>query len=298
MVGTVIPVCWHAMKEEEGRGRFDCCAQLNDMLDLYPCEHFGAREKMPAVRGAVVVVHGGREIGRIDKLNEDIKKLEWCLLIGLGDEESTWPWEQVEHPNKRIWIQEPQPWRHGFANRFMINGYGHDRQRHIVKVEKDLDWFLGAQITHERRVACVDALRKIPWGGVVIETKGYYQGVSMAEYVRMLCRAKIVPCPSGPFSPDAARPWDCLQAGGIPILDDLSPIRKEPGFWKMVLGEHPLPVIEDWSTLQARLHEIISNGWEEKRFECQVWWTAFKFHFTSWLEVDLWKLTGRECTKI
>jgi hypothetical protein len=288
----MIPVCWHAMSEEEGRGRFDSTAQLNDMLDLYPCRHYGARDKMPDVEGAVVVVHGGRELDRIDKLNEDISKLKWCLIIALGDEENSFPVHKIEHKNKRLWIQEPVPSIHNFADRFMINGYGHDRKRHIVKCEKDLDWFFGGQETHERRRACVDALRKIPWGGVMILTKGYYQGVSMAEYMRMLCRSKVVFCPSGPFSPDAARPWDALECGAIPILDDLSPTRKEPGFWKAVLGEHPLPVVERWEDGQQKLHEIISGGWEERSKICQSWWSLYRQNFFQWLREDIGRLTG------
>ena len=283
----MIPVCWHAM--EEGRGYFDSTAMLNDMLDKYDCSHYGAWYSMPEnIDGAVVVVHGGRELGREDKLNEDIKKLKWCLLILLGDEENSFHIEKIEHPNKKIWIQEPIPGHHDFADRFMINGYGHDRRRHIIfGIDKDLDWFFGGQVTHERRFACVDALRTIKWGGVVLETKGYYQGVSMSEYMRLLRRAKIVPCPSGPFSPDAARPWDALECGAIPILDDLSPTRKEPGFWKYVLGEeHPFTVISDWAILPETIERIRGN-WEAETAICQHWWQCYKTEFNRWLAKDL-----------
>src|SRR5579864_2231774 len=128
----MIPVCWHAM--EEGRGYFDCTAFLNSMFDLYECAHYGAWYSMPEdIEGAVVVVHGGREHGRIDKLNEDIAKLKWCLIVAIGDEESTFPLEKIEHANKKIWVQEPIPGRHDFADRFLIDGYGHDHARHIVE---------------------------------------------------------------------------------------------------------------------------------------------------------------------
>jgi hypothetical protein len=294
MAGTVIPVCWHAM--EASRGYFDSTAMLNDMLDLYPCQHYGART-MPKVDGAVFVVHGGREIGRINRLNEDIKDLKWLVLILLGDEESSFPVEQVDHPHMKVWVQEPIPGRHYFADRLMIDGYGHGRTQHIIRCEKDLDWFLGAQITHERRVACVDALRKINWGGVIIETRGYYQGVQMSEYVRMLCRAKIVPCPSGPFSPDAARPWDSLQCGAIPVLDDLSPTRKEPGFWKYVLGdEHPFPVVTDWSVLPKLIEDLKAANIPRRAAECADWWQSYKRAFEGWLAWDLKEL-GVECTR-
>jgi hypothetical protein len=290
-----INVVWHA--QQEGRGVYDSTALLNDMFDGYDCFHHGGWDKMPEVEGAVVVVHGGREHGRLDRLNKDIRDLKWVLLIFLGDEESTFPIERVEHRNKKVWVQEPIPGRHDFAGRFMINGYGHDRKRHIVQYEKDLEWCFGGQVTHERRIACVDALRKLKWGGVVIETKGYYQGVSLGEYCRLLCRAKIVPCPSGPFSPDAARPWDALECGAIPILDDLSPMRTEPGFWQYVLGNHPFPVVTDWSTLPDVIEKLKAENIELRARECLAWWERYKWKFNQWLKSDLKELTGEPCTK-
>jgi hypothetical protein len=287
-----VNVIWHA--QTEGRGRYDSTSMLNDMLDLYDVTHIGGWDSMPDVDGAVIIVHGGREVGRLDRLNEDIKKLSWCIIVALGDEESSFPVEKIEHPHRKIWVQEPIPGRHDFADRFMINGYGHDRHRHIVDVEKDLQWFFGGQVSHERRVACVDALRKINWGGVVIETRGYFQGVSLAEYMRLMCRAKIVLCPSGPFSPDAARPWDALEAGCIPVLDDLSPTRKERGFWKYVLGEHPLPVLTDWNDLLLVVPELLES-WEETAAICQHFWQEYQTSFRRWLFKDLTML-GVECT--
>lgn len=283
-----VSVVWHGQRE--GRGIYNCCAQLNDMLDLYETEHFPGWNGMPDVEGAVVIVHGCREPGRVDFLNRDIEKLKWCVLIFLGDEESSFPIELVEHPNRIIWVQEPIPGRHDFAHRFLINGYPHDYRRHVVSGEKDLDWVFAGQVTHERRIACVDALRTISWGGITVETKGFCQGVSREEYYRLLCRAKIVPCPSGPFSPDAARPWEALECDCIPILDDLSPTRKEPGFWKYLLGEdHPFPTITDWSTLPSVIHEL-KQEWEGRSELCQEWWQAYKIRFVAWLGEDIVKL--------
>jgi len=290
-----IAIWWHA--QDKGRGYYDSTAMLNDMLDLYDCTHYDQRSSLGGIDGgAVVVVHGGREIGQIDRLNEDIKKLKWVLLVLLGDEENSFPIEKVEHPNKKIWIQEPLPGRHEFADRFMINGYGHDRKRHIVECEKDLEWFFGGQVSHERRRACVDALRTIPWGGVVLETKGYYQGVSMAEYIKLMCRTKVVPCPSGPFSQDAARPWDALECGAVPILDNFSPVRKEPGFWKMVLGEHPFWVVTDWKEDLPLLIEMMKCHWEVQATASLEWWEVYKIKFEFWLKHDLQEL-GVPCTK-
>jgi hypothetical protein len=289
----MIPVIWHA--QEEGRGRYNCTAMLNDMFDFFDCTHYGGAKQMPDVEGAVVVVHGGREPFRLDAVNYDISGLKWVLLIFLGDEECTFPAELVNHPNKRVWVQEPMPGRHDFAERFILNGYSHDHMRYVTACPKDLDWFFAGQVTHERRRACVTALQSIDWGGVIIETKGFCQGISRSEYFQMMCRARIVPCPSGPFSQDAARPWEALECGAIPILDDLSPTRKEPGFWKYLLGRHPFPVVTDWSTLPALIEKMKKDNLDILARECANWWWAYKVGMRESFKYTIEELT---CSKI
>jgi hypothetical protein len=290
-----VPVIWHA--QEDSRGYYNCTAMVNDLFDSHGCgPHYPARNKMPDVEGAIVVVHGGRELGGLDRLNRDIEPLKWVLLIFLGDEESQFPAEQVEHPNKICWVQEPLPGKHDFADRFILDGYTPHTRKCLIELpdalERDLDWCFAGQMTHERRWACRNALQNIDWGGVIVESKGYCQGVSLSEYYRLLRRAKIVPCPSGPFSPDSARVCEALECGAIPILDDLSPTRKEPGFWKMVLGDHPLPVVTDWSTLPRVIEELKSH-WNERVLECELWWACYKKDFMTWLEKDVQCLTTR-----
>jgi hypothetical protein len=301
-MARTVNICWHA--QEDGRGRYNSTAMLNDMFDFYDCRHHGAWAKMPNVDGAVVVVHGGRELGRFEKLQSDIEPLKWCLLIYLGDEESSFPAEKIKHPNSISWVQEPIPGRHDFAKRFIVNGYGHGALSYIMRVgpsvTKDLDWFFGGQETHERRRACVDALREIDWGGITITTKGYHQGISLMEYYRTMCRARIVPCPSGLHSPDAARAWDALECGAIPILDNFSPMRNESGFWEYVLGNHPLPTINDWNLLPAKIEAMKIRNTEQLSAECQKWWFNYKNRFWHWLSQDIKELTGVgvECIKI
>lgn len=286
----MIPILWHA--EKEGRGRYNSTAMLNEMFDTYECVHHpcgGIRMVPKNIDGAVVVVHGCQERGSIDRLNADIENLKWVLLIFIGDEEASFPVEQVVHPNKKVWKAEPIPGRHNNADRFLLNGYPHDCKEHVVKCYKDLDWVFAGQVTHQRRIDCVDALRRIPWGGIIVETKGYTQGVSRAEYYHLLCRAKMAPCPSGPYSPDAARPWEALECGTIPILDTRSAYYPETeGFWDYIFGgaDHPFPVISNWEDLPEFM-ELLKPRWEPKRDVCVRWWKQYKEDFQTWLGLDL-----------
>jgi len=291
----MIPVIWHS--QTDGRGFYNCTALLNWMFDKYKdLAHF-TRNDLSAVAdrnaGAVFIVHGGRQLGEIDLVNRDIEKFEYVLVILLGDEECSFPFEQLEHQHMMTWVQEPMPGRHDSADRYIIDGFTpYTEETSRIAVVRDYDWFFAGQVTHERRRACVQAMQSMSWGGVIIETKGYCQGISQTEYQMMLRRAKFVPCPSGPFSPDAARPWEALQMGAIPILDDLSPTRHEPGFWKYVLGNHPLPVLTDWAALPETI-EVLKRGYSQKQFECITWWAKYCQDFCTWLEED-WKALRKE----
>lgn len=289
----MIPVVWHS--QNDGRGFYNCTAMVNDMFDRYRCIHFPGLPEFPEElrgEGAVVIIHGGRQLGSIGRVNRDLASLKWAVVICLGDEECSFPVEQIEHPNCRIWVQEPVPGRHDFADRFILDGYTPHTRKYLVEVEKDLDWVFAGQMTHARRWACRNALQAIDWGGVIVETKGYCQGVSLEEYYRLLCRAHIVPCPSGPFSPDSARVCEALECGAIPILDDLSPTRHEPGFWKMVLGDHPLPVVTDWTELPKKIQEI-KMDWYTLSARCFNWWESYKENFQKWLGRDIESLCTR-----
>ena len=294
----MIPIIWHG--QEEGRGYYNVTAMLNDLFDKHICEHFGAWRRMPeGIDGGVVIVHGSREQGRIEKLNLDIQQLKWVLLIFVGDEEASFPAEMVKHSNKIAWVQEPHPTRSAFADRLIINGCSHGYRKFLdfTISEKDLDWVFAGQVTHERRRACTNALAGIDWGGVIVETKGYCQGVSREEYFRLLMRAKIVPCPSGPMAQDTARPWEALECGAIPILDDFTPERREPGFWKMLLGSsHPFPVITDWSTLPQVINDV-KGDWEYRSNICQEWWRSYKRDFEANFVSDVKALKEIACTK-
>lgn len=292
VIGT-IPVIWHA--QDSSRGYYNSTAMVNEILDQSACDHIWGMGRMPeGLDGAVFIVHGCRELGGIDKLNLDLQKFpKWALIICLGDEENTFPVERIEHPNKIIWVQEPRPGRHDFADRLIINGYSDRLRQYLASgVPKENDWFFAGQVTHERRRDCVTALQGLDWGGIIIETKGYTQGVSRTEYVFQMQRARIVPCPSGPFCQDAARVWEALECGAIPILDDISPARPEGGFWKYLLGYHPLPVIREWALLPLYLKEIKAN-YDSVHALCMNWWAAYKAEYSTWLRIDVRTLKER-----
>jgi hypothetical protein len=283
--------------KENCQGSWSCVNMLNEMFQLYGCKHIPKlRWPFPedAViflrspnKGAVVVVHGGnlqlngKGAENAAQINTAISSLEWCILIVIGDEGTEFPTNLLEHQNMRLWIQTPLPTTK--AHRFLIEGYpaGTTNWQAI----RDLDWFFAGQLTHERRIACYRALEPMS-NGILRGTNGFGQGYQHEEYINLMNRAKIVPCPSGPASPDTFRIWEALECGAVPILDARSLKPETIGFWDTVLGKSPLPMIEDWKKLPDMMTAILADYDRIQRFT-QYWWKSYKLQWRDWLAKDL-----------
>ena len=117
-----IPVVWWTPPV---RGCWNCVHMLNEMFDIYQCEHYSVPPQVPT--GAVIVIHGGNEQlhakGPIiaAQINEFAEALKWSIFINIGDEQSEFSVEQLSHPNSRLWLQTPLPSQK--ADRYLIEGY-------------------------------------------------------------------------------------------------------------------------------------------------------------------------------
>jgi hypothetical protein len=301
------------------RGSWSCCNMLNEMLDLYQCNHMvlpGFPEE-----GAVIVFHGqqhsahGQGARSAEAINDAAAHLRWVIFVSVGDESSEFPLHLLEHPNKKVWCQTPLPTTK--ADRYLTEGYpagtkrpkcnqcqntreltnlmsGATQECPICK--RDFDFFFSGQVTHERRNACAVPLRALTIGdrlrGSALFTDSFCSGYTHEYYCGMMSRAKIAPCPSGPATPDTFRIWEALECGAIPIVDSRSLREETKGFWPVVLGDHPLPMIEDWSTLPEVMESVLSDYDRTSRFVMQ-WWKSYKNNFATWLAQDLLALGAK-----
>jgi hypothetical protein len=270
---------------------FSCCNMLNEWFDLYGCEHKTKYDPVP--EGAVLVFHGGNEQlfgnGPVNaqRMNRQMENSPWCIFVNIGDESSEFPVDLLHHPNMKLWVQTPLPAIK--ADRYPIEGYPAGTKR--THAEKELDIFFAGQCTHIRRVECCAAVRKIleTRSGLCIPTEGFGQGMPQAEYLSIMSRSRIVPCPSGPSSPDSFRVWESLECGAVPILDSRSLRDSTVGFWNTVLGDHPLPMIDRWENLPKKVDEILSNFGKISRC-VEYWWVTKKRTMKDWLAKDLMAL--------
>jgi hypothetical protein len=151
---------------------------------------------------------------------------------------------------------------------------------------RELDWFFAGQANHERRRKLVATLLGLP-GGRLKETAGFAQGFDRVDYLALMAQAKVVPCPSGPATPDSFRVWEALEAGCIPVVDEDCPAYNTPGFWELLLGEKPpFPTVTDWSTFPAVLDGLL-DGWPDNTAIIQAWYRDYKQRLAGRIVADI-----------
>ena len=296
-----VSVCWHeGSLDGDSRSRYADAGLLNETFDkLGCCNHYTPFNSLPPdTRGAVVVVHGGNEQNQVDNIVADLNTLKWALVVVFCDDEASFNTRRLVAPNRKIWQQMPIPGKHDFVDRRIICGYPGDAPQHLARfnqrsVDRHLDWFFAGQVNHPRRYACTEQLRRIP-NGCLVETPGFWQGLSRPEYYEKMSQAKIIPCPAGPVTPDTIRMAEALEAGCVPLIDDKPGARAFPtGFWPYVLGENPpFPVISDWSDLPRVMDEQLAQ-WPANRDRCLLWWTGYKQSWIDNMRADIEELRAK-----
>lgn len=265
---------------------------LEHLLRRFDCAYHELSEIPDDMIGAVVVIPARNQAGDVVKLNEQIAKLKWCVVILTGDEESDFPWRELKHPNMRVWVMSPKQGIHDDAANRIGSGYRYeqpDEMRKLGLQDRSLDWFFAGQITHPAREACAVQLRSMP-NGRLVETSGFGQGIEYPEYVKGIVGAKFVPCPSGPATPDTFRLYEALEAGCIPIADG-------GDYWSYLLGETPpFPVVSNWEVLPSVMPELLRD-WPHNSNLTYGWWQLYKRRMADKLEDQVESASGEKPTR-
>jgi hypothetical protein len=224
--------------------------------------------------GAVLVIPARHHADDVDDINEQLSKLDWALVILTSDEERVFPLEKLNHPNMAVWVQTP-----------------HDSDRvdwvlpvgwppHLPGLLRDIDrpdkggWFFAGQVNNSRRKACVEALRDLP-GGRLVETPGFTQGLGHGEYARGLAGVRLIPCPAGPQTVDTFRVAEALEAGCVPVVDDVTHGDDQAWYWPLVLPGAPFPRLSAWETFPRHV-ELVDATWPRLANRCSAWWQRYK----------------------
>jgi hypothetical protein len=243
--------------------------------------------------GAAVLIVPGRYMAVAD-VQRILDRLSAAIVVVTSDEESTFSWWELRHPRMRLWVQTAdrdgdfQPIGEGFA---------HDTPDELAALytlapPKPYPWVFAGQVTHERRQEAVAALRAMG-DGVLHETSSFLaaDGLDRTTYLASLAQAKLAPCPSGPETPDTFRGWEALEAGSLPILDNRTPRDDRPGYWQRLIGDAPVPRIDNWSTLPDLTRRLLAD-WPANSNRAQAWWQRWKRQLAWRMQDDLATVLG------
>lgn len=238
----------------------------------------------------VVVIPARHHAKDINEINDYLAKLDWCLVILIGDEASVFPWDKLKHPNMRLWVMDPKPGFHEELS-YTINGYP-PQMKEAKRTEKTKGWFFAGQGGHTQRQEMFHWLKRMN-NGELIETEGFTQGLDHETYYQKLAESKVALCPSGPNTPDTFRLWEALELGCVPIVNHLpSDPRYPDGFWSHMLGvEPPFVFCDDWNALPQLVNFTIQD-WRSKANECDAWFQGYKRQQVKQLQKDLFHLSG------
>ena len=250
--------------------------------------------------GCIIVFPARAQTDCLERLNNDIAKLKWCLIIFTGDEETRFPYRGVCHDNLKMWVMAGRPDRCPETSRIIGSGYPIAAKKMLLSYRQEmqdraLNWFFAGQVNHDRRIKCVEKLREIgsKITGKLVETKGFTLGLPQEEYYKHMASCKVVPCSSGPYTPDTFRLYEALEAGCVPIADKMpSSIvdNFQEDYFKCIFGEDPpFPIIKKYNDLEGHMVDIL-QGWKKKANQVFSWWQQYKRALCYALHEDIREL--------
>jgi len=256
------------------------------------------RGDFPDVPGALVVINCRTHASPEDVawFTGQLDQLDWAVVLLCGDEEWIFPWQQVpETDRRRVWVMQARP-EHAHLSGFLPGGWYPGTPDHLRNTDpgpRPLDWFFGGQVNHSRRKACVKVLHDLPRGELVTTERYLQEKVPKADYFRRMASAKVIPCPSGPYSVDCARTFEALEAGCIPVADTVTARAGAFDYWRLLFRtDPPFPRITDW----ADFPDILCNqlhDWAVRSNRVFAWWQQQKRAMARHLDADLRAVAGQ-----
>lgn len=212
---------------------------------------------------AIVIIPGAYQAYLIDEINQELSKLEKCVVIITSDEENNFPIDKLRHKDMKVFATYPiiQMENVGWLP------IGYPPHAKMTKSKKNIDWFFAGQVNHESRRLMVENVKDIPNGELHI-SGGFAQGLDHEEYCKLMSRSKIVLCPNGNISPDSFRLYETLEAGGIPIVESQY-------FWDKMFKTVPFPIVGN--SLQWRdAINILLSDYNKYQLVVNKWWKDTK----------------------
>lgn len=241
-------------------------------------------QTLPKCATALVAIPARHHKGLEKEINTEINKIDKVALFLMGDEEADFDIKHINHPNIKIWVQNPHMGKHDDYNRIGTGFPQHYRQylKNKPYPDKKTDIYFSGQVTHSRRSELIDALETLENTYMIIEyrkTAGFTQGEKHDRYAEFMSGAKITPCPSGAVIPDSFRLFESLESMSIPIADQKTPKGEVMEYWDWLFQDiTPFPKVDNFHNMSAILPDLLNN-YEEAQHKIIAWYIAYKRKF-------------------
>jgi hypothetical protein len=108
------------------------------------------------------------------------------------------------------------------------------------------------------------------------------------DYRNIMLDSIIIPCLSGNANVDTFRLWEALECGCIPVVSKNQKLfgnyngNSEYDYYRELLGDHPLPTIENWMDTR-KLDDLFDNedALEQLRIEIYNWYVNTKNNYRN-----------------
>lgn len=256
IMNQVIDVVWLSVnKETPSRGYWDMT--LLERIFKNANHH----DSVDGLTGAVVVIPGAYQGEFIDKINEELGKLSWCLVILTSDEENKFPANELKHDNMIVFSGYPNDKYDGIS-RWLPIGPASESRKHFQS-NKIYNWSFAGQVTHPGREEFAKILRYRK-DGKLIETNSFGSGLERNDYHLLLSESKVAPAPSGPVTPDTFRFYEAIEQGAVPI-----PYNSK--FWNKLFKNPPFPIIDEYHQLNGYIDDA-AKEYPRLNNRVQAWW--------------------------
>ena len=236
----------------------------------------------PNTERQIIVIPGAYQGDVIPEINKRLSEFSKVLVFVTSDEECKFNINLLSHPDMIVYSQ--------YGNEGICFPIGYSPEtpqilKDIGKKEKDINWSFAGQVTHSRREIMMKIAENIG-GGLIYKTDGFAKGMSRSVYLETLSRSKVVLCPPGPISQDSFRLYEALEAGWIPIVDDVSPIKSfsNPYISKMFF-DAPFPIFNNFASFPKLLSNSINN--RDLNNYVYTWWINAKYRIKNVLKGNL-----------
>lgn len=270
-------VYYLSLKKETPKNDYWDYGMLQDILSRIPETKFHEVDTLPKTERAIVVLPARHHAGLEDKVNQELKKIDYKIFFAMGDEEAVFDIDQII--SDHIYVQNPHPQKHEKYNK-IGTGYPIQSVQHLKNkpYNKNLDVFFSGQVTHVRRELMMRYMRDIAATNnqvVINATDGFTRGMDHPEYYDHMSRAKIVTCPSGAVIPDSFRLFESLESMAVPIADEVNPSGSILTYWDWLFEQNtPFPKIQNWSEVAEIIRQV--NEDPELIHKITAWWIKYK----------------------